>query len=470
MKLSTLVAGLSVAGLAVAGCQKDKESLIVVAITADSGASNLRTLTLSAQSLSASGGSKSFSINGLSGTPVSYGLYIPGDVTGDVTISAVATDPAVSCMGYVGRTMPAVRVPTAGSTVQATISMKTGPTCTPDGGAGGGTGSLGTCNEYALHASSTCALGDSDDIPIVTLAFSPDGRLLVTGASGQAKVWTFSGNTPVPEGHVLTGAGFAVVGFSPDGSKLAVGWKGTIEVWNVSTWTKQQTLSLASSSNEAYDVGFSPDGQQVISIDTDGTDSTGTLGDLYLHAIGTSAPLKKTVLTLPYALSVSPVAVAGGALAAVADGTGQVTVYSVSSSGITSTNVVTATTGTTAYAVRFSPAGTMLAAGSGGDGLVHFWNVSGTSLTPAAPDINLPVETSYYSDDVYAVAFSGDGSQIAVGGGFYGSVSTWNAAAPRGMIGIDKSPTYDITSIAQAPSGMIAAGEYDCGLVMICGN
>ena len=62
------------------------------------------------------------------------------------------------------------------------------------------------------------------------------------------------------------------------------------------------------------------------------------------------------------------------------------------------------------------------------------------------------------------------GGRSPSGGGFYGSVSTWNAAAPRGMIGIDKSATYDIASIAQAPSGMIAAGEYDCGLVMICGN
>jgi WD40 repeat protein len=463
MKLATtLVGGLLVAVIASPGCQKDKESLIVVAITADSGASNLRTLTLSAQSLSASGGSKSFSINGLSGTPVSYGLYIPGDVTGDVTVSAVATDPA-SCMGYMGRTMPAVRVPAAGSTVQATISMKAASTCTPDGGAGG-------CNEYALHASSTCTFGDPEDIPIVTLAFSPDGRLLVTGAAGLAKVWTFSGNMPVAEGHVLSGAGFAVVGFSPDGTKLAVGWKGSVEVWNVSTWTKLQTLSLASSSNEAYDVGFSPDGQQVISIDTDGTDSTGTLGDLYVHAIGTPAPLQKASLTLPYALSVSPVAVAGGALAAVSDQTGQVSLYTVSSSGITPSTFLTATTGSTAYAVRFSPDGTMLAAASGGDGLVHFWNVPVTSATTVAPDIDLYGGSTGYSDDVYAVAFSADGRQIAVGGGFFGSISTWNVAAPRGLIAIDKSPTYDIQAIALAPSGMIAGGESNCGLVAICGN
>jgi WD40 repeat protein len=348
----------------------------------------------------------------------------------------------------------------------ATISMKAGSTCSPDGGAGGGSGSLGTCNEYALHASPTCVLGDADDIPVVTLAFSPDGRLLVTGASGQAKVWTFSGNMPVAEGHVLSGTGFAAVGFSPDGSKLAVGWTGTIEIWNVSTWTKQPTLSLASSSNQVYDLGFSPDGQQVISIDSD---SNGA-GNLSLHAIGTPAPLQKIAISVPWALSVSPVAAAGGSLAAVSDQTGQVNVYTVSSTGITSPIALTATTGSTAYAVRFSPDGTTLAAGGGSDGLVHFWNVPLTSVTAVAPDLDLIAGSGNYSDDVDAVAFSANGSSIAVGGGFYGSVSTWNAASPHGLIGIDKNPTYDIEAIALAPSGMIAAGEYDCGLVMICGN
>jgi WD40 repeat protein len=490
VKLSSLLGVLLVAGVvSAAGCKKEQESLIVVALTADSGAANLRTLTLSAQSPSVPGASKTFSINGLSATAISYGLYVPGDVVGDVTVSAVATDPA-SCVGYSGKTTPAIRIASAGSIAQATIMLRAINTCQGDGGAGtsgqagrgGGSGttgsagnsgaagappSLATCNEYYLHAASTCTLGDADDVEIVSLAFSPDGKYLVTGASGAAKVWTFSGNTPVAEGHTLTGTGFAVVGFSSTGL-LAVGWKGSVEVWNTTSWTKQQTLALASSSNQSYDVGFSPDGQQVISIDVN---TTSMLGNLNVHSIGAAAALQKVALSIPWALSVSPVAVAGGSLAAVSDQSGQVSVYTVSANLISSPTVLTATTGSTAYAVRFSPDGTLLAAGGASDGVVHFWNVPLTSASVVAPDIDVIAGTSGWSDDVDALAFSPNSHFITVGAGFFGSITTWNVPTPRGMLDFNANPLWDISAIAVSPGGgMIAAGEYDCGIVMICGS
>jgi WD40 repeat protein len=142
-----------------------------------------------------------------------------------------------------------------------------------------------------------------------------------------------------------------------------------------------------------------------------------------------------------------------------------VEVYSVASSGITGPTVLTATSGGTAYGVRFSPDGKLLVAGGSSDGLVHFWNVPITSTVPVAPDIDITAGTAGWSDDVEALAFSPTGNYLAVGGGFFGGITTWNVPAPRGML------ATNITSIAVSPSGgMIAAGESDCGLVMICGN
>jgi WD40 repeat protein len=342
------------------------------------------------------------------------------------------------------------------------------------GGRGGSSGSgdappsLTGCEEYHLHASPSCSIGAPDDVPVVELAFSPDGRYLVTAATGAVKVWTLNGNAPVAEGHVLTGSGFGVIAFSPSGSTLAVGWKGSIELWDVGSWTKQQTLSIASSSNEVYDVGFSPDGQQVISIDIN---TTSRIGNLYLHAVTAPPALRSVSLTGPWALSVSPLSTAGGSLAAVSTDAGTVEVYTVASSGITGPTVLAATSGSTAYAVRFSPDGRLLASGGGSDGLVHFWNVPLTSTVAVAPDIDIQAGTGSWSDDVEALAFSPRGDSIAVGGGFFGSITTWNEAPPRGMLAKNTTPTWDIASIALSPSGgMLAAGEYDCGLVMICGN
>jgi len=474
MKTAKLLGALLAVGLASSACKKDQESLIVLALSADSGASTLTSLTLSAQTASAGGTSTTFTIGGLSSNAVSYGLYIPSDLVGDVTVTAVAKDLA-TCISYTGKTTPAVVVPAAGAVVQGAIALRAGANPCQGQDAGTTTGQLCTtttgtglagCNECFLHASTSCSLGATDDIPVVTLAFSPDGRTLVTGAAGAAKSWTFNGSTPVP-GQTLPGTGFATVAFSKDGSLLAVGWKGTIEIWNVSSspWSKQQTLSLSSSSNQTYDVGFSPDGQQVISIDFN---STSLAGNLNVHGLTSPAALQRISLNVPYALAVSPVAVSGGSLAAVADQNGQVSVYTVSATSIGTPTVLTATSaGTTAYAVRFSPDGTLLASGGATDGLVHFWKVPVTSTTPVAPDIDIINATTGFSDDVAGVAFSADGQTLAVGAGFFGSVSTWNVGG-RSLLDLNELPSYDVDAIAMSATGMIAAGETDCGVVMVC--
>jgi WD40 repeat protein len=339
------------------------------------------------------------------------------------------------------------------------------------GGAAGGPPLLAGCVEYPLHASPSCTLGDVDDVAIESLAFSRDGGLLLTSATGLIKVWTLSGNVPVADGHTFTGGGFGMVAFSPNGSTLAVGWKGSVELWDVASWTRLQTFPLASSVNQIYDLGFSPDGAQLIVIDV----GTSKNGNLYVFATASAQPspppLQTVALAVPWSLSVSPVAAPGGALAAVADQTGTVGVYGIAAStgAISAPTLLKATSGSPAYVVRFSPDGKLLAGGGGTDGLVRFWDVPIVSTIPVA-DIDVYDATSGWSDDIDALAFSPGGDFIVVGGGFFGSLSTWGVAAPRAMIDLNESPSWDIASIAVSTSGMIAAGESDCGRVMICGH
>ncbi|MFF0768546.1 hypothetical protein ACFYUK_06570 [Nonomuraea wenchangensis] len=74
------------------------------------------------------------------------------------------------------------------------------------------------------------------------LAFSPDGRLLVTAVSGsEVRVWTLRGSAP---GRTLAGEGEPVVAtFSADGALLAVGTSaGPVLVWDVATGRRRATL------------------------------------------------------------------------------------------------------------------------------------------------------------------------------------------------------------------------------------
>ena len=72
----------------------------------------------------------------------------------------------------------------------------------------------------------------------LSLAFAPDGQLLVVGlddgtAVGNILVWPVSGNTPLPNIPAHRGAVTAVA-FSGDGTTLATGgMDGVVRLWGV---------------------------------------------------------------------------------------------------------------------------------------------------------------------------------------------------------------------------------------------
>jgi Tol biopolymer transport system component len=126
---------------------------------------------------------------------------------------------------------------------------------------------------------------------IVSLAFSPNGKLLATGSDDKTvKLWRVSDGTVM---KTLSGGSECIyaVTFSPDGQWLASGsrdkgWFGeilehifgdrfagrkgkTIRLWNVRDGTLVQTL--AEHSNDVYSLDFSPDGKWLASGSSDAT-------------------------------------------------------------------------------------------------------------------------------------------------------------------------------------------------------
>lgn len=485
-------AGLSAAAVSVVlclsalGCSKDKESLVVVSVqTEDTGGGTLTSLTLSV-----AGTLRTFALPaGLAMTPTEFGLYVSGDVTGSQNVNAVATEPT-GCRGYKGA--QPVDISVAGSTVQVTITIKPATVCAPDGGAGatgqagssgqagsgghagssgGGTSgsppSLQTCVEYQHNdPSNPCDFSSGvGDTYVWSVAFSPSGQLLVTGGDdGRAVVWNFDGRTPTPAGHVFTGTGHGIAAFSPDGSQLAIGWDGEIDLYTVSGWSRSRTLAV---SNEIVDLTFTPDGQQIISADTDGS-----VGNLYVHSAlagGSLSPTFTQPLTiLPNQLALGP-ATASGYPVAVALGDGNVDIFALTSTGFQGpSNTLAVSSDGGAYVVRISPSGSVLASG-GGDGLVYFWQFPISSTASSAP--NVDVGTAFDSDYIDGIAFSPTGDRLAIASGFFQAASIWDVAVPRSLVGSNTSPSWDMLSVAFSPNGnVLAGGEFDCGVFLICAD
>jgi WD40 repeat protein len=215
-------------------------------------------------------------------------------------------------------------------------------------------------------------------------------------------------------------------------------------------------------------VAFSPDGTEVITLDNDDSVTPNT-SHLYVHAVTNTTALHSVMLSDGYALGVSPAGSDGSVLAAVTTVDGGALVYTLTSAGISGPTMLTITSdGSYAETAVFSPAGNLLAAG-GDDGIVQFWPVPITGATQP-PSINVNTVTNDVSDTVGVVAFSPDGSELAVGGGEFGSVTTY-ATSTRVHTGNeqDTSADYDVLSLGYSSDGKwIIGGEGGCGCVFLC--
>jgi WD40 repeat protein/class 3 adenylate cyclase/tRNA A-37 threonylcarbamoyl transferase component Bud32 len=70
----------------------------------------------------------------------------------------------------------------------------------------------------------------------LSLAFSPDGKLLATGSEGQAELWNVASQQPVGSPLEVREDGFPSVAFSSDGRLLGAGGSvGIVRLWNVQT-------------------------------------------------------------------------------------------------------------------------------------------------------------------------------------------------------------------------------------------
>ena len=501
-----LSAGAAMASLAAVSCIKQKDSLVIVGMTSEVDIPGPLMVHITVGPVT-----QTFEIaGGLSmTTPTQRGVYLDHDTTGSQVVSAT-TQGGTPCVAY-GPMLPqtTVIIGSAGDVKTTSLTLVHTGTCgrsgtgggpgsggSPGAGGNGGTGSGGTgaggsnlggnsaggstgaggnspngppslapatCHEFVHSATADCSLG-SNDVSVYTVAVAPNGALVASGGGdARAKIWRFDGHTLTAEGHVIPGSGFAVTAFSPDGSMLAIGWATGIDIYNTSNLAVR--LRTLTTSGQVYDLAFTPDSQQIMSIDS---------GTLYAHSVTASAPLHSMPIPeLTWLSAVSPAAT-NPPVVAVATQAGTVRVFTHSASGFASAGpTLTADTtgaGNKTLTVKFSPDGKLLAASAFDDtGTIHIWNYPLISATPTQPDIDVATPTA--SDDVNMIDFHPSGKYLGVGAGFFQSMSIYNTAAPRAIVSSYTNPSWDLISISFSPSGAaLIGGEDSCGLILVCAD
>jgi WD40 repeat protein len=113
---------------------------------------------------------------------------------------------------------------------------------------------------------------------VTAVAFSPDGKVLFTGAAdqpgpfsaaGTARLWSAATGTPIAQPMKFKGL-FAAVAFSPDGKVILTGGTdGTARLWNAAGAPIGQPLKHGGGVVVA--VAFSADGKVILTGGTDGT-------------------------------------------------------------------------------------------------------------------------------------------------------------------------------------------------------
>jgi WD40 repeat protein len=284
--------------------------------------------------------------------------------------------------------------------------------------------------------------------PLKDVAFSPNGTILATGAADMSVgLWNPASAQSTPARHrgVIWG-----IAFSPDSALLATASAdGTIRQWDP---TNGRTVRLLECGNDPpFDVAFSPDGASLA--------AGSQFGMLRLWEVATGRPTRtiEAHTDTIWRTAFSP----DGAMLATACADGTLRLWD--AAALRSTRHLSSGSGRrvrqrksaneplrvlepksgSIQAMAFSPDGTTLALG--GDGIVGLWD----------PTNGHPIRRVENAESVSNVAFSSDGTIVAFAG-YDGRVLVWDDAAGETTQTIE-AHTGPVLSAAFLPGGSILA-------------
>jgi WD40 repeat protein len=295
---------------------------------------------------------------------------------------------------------------------------------------------LGDGNALETMALSTNELKDE----IVSTAFSPDGTHLLTGDLDRtaARVWDVGPNGGAEWGTMVVAGFLGDVQFLPDGEHVVASTDASgpgVTVWNL---RQRAAVREITPIHGWHWFSVSPDGAHLAAGGEPATVwnlATGRLA-FELTAIAGEVP------DVDWRPDGTLLALANGSNGAiVVDPSGRVT------------QVLDEGRGTEVGGVRFSPDGTVLAVqASGADGgHVTLWDVHRASIVRRIPT----------EDPGFAIDFDPTGTKIVTGGWEEGTAAVWDVATGARLLELG-GPTASIMAVAFSPDGSrVAVAGFD---------
>jgi WD40 repeat protein len=291
--------------------------------------------------------------------------------------------------------------------------------------------------------------------PVVSVAYSPDGKRIVTGTGFRALVWDAASGKALLTlaGPAWTGTGelLGPVAFSPDGQRIVTGSNdGTAKVWEAKVWDATSGKELANLKGHTEfirSVAFSPDGQRIVTGSSDGTARVwDTASGKVLLTLNARTALAADALAAQMqwlggkSVRVDSAAFSPDGQRIITVAGGQANVWD-AASGQELLSLSTLKTSTSAIgSAAFSKDGQRIVTGNGKTANVWDAATGGEVFTLAG-----------HADFVSCVAFSPDGQRI-VTGSLDGTIKLWDAAFGMELLSL-KGHEYGVFSVAFSPDG-----------------
>ncbi|MFD8498882.1 helix-turn-helix domain-containing protein [Amycolatopsis sp. NPDC059657] len=292
---------------------------------------------------------------------------------------------------------------------------------------------------------SSLLLGHTNNVN--TVAFSPDGKLLATGAWDRTvRLWDVTDTHHPIELPTLNAHGDNVlaVAFSPDGKTLATAsWDKTAKLWDVTDPRRITPIAtLTGHTDQVLTLAFSRDGKTLA---TGSGDKTVRLWNLADRTSKVLAGHTKGVVTVGF----SP----DGTTLATGSDDKTMRLWDAAGTELKSISAAPALI----RALAFSPTGHTLAGGEyGGENNVRLWDVT----APAAPK-DLAAMTGHKAG-VRALAFTSDGSRL-LSSAEDRTAKVWNVtdlAKPRSVLTLT-GHTDNVAGATFSPDGRTVATTSD---------